>query len=120
MGVIGWCFGGGWSFRTALALPDAIDAAVIYYGEPVTDRDRLDALEMPILGLFGGADQGIPVARVREMEAALDALGKDATIVVYDGANHAFANPSGRRYDAEAAEDAWTRTTAFLAEHLTR
>jgi carboxymethylenebutenolidase len=118
VGAIGWCFGGGWSLRTALALPDSLDAAVVYYGQPVTERDRLARLNVPVLGLFGGADQGIPVARVREMEATLHELGKDATIVVYEGANHAFANPSGDRYDAEAAEDAWDRTVAFFAEHL--
>jgi carboxymethylenebutenolidase len=115
---IGWCFGGGWSLRTALALPDALDAVVVYYGEPVTDRDRLATLEMPILGLFGGADQGIPVERVREMERVLGELGKDARILVYEGAGHAFANPSGERYHALAAEDAWNTTTQFLARHL--
>ncbi len=55
---------------------------------------------------------------VREFESALNELGKDATIVVYDGANHAFANPTGTRYNAEAAEDAWEKTTAFFATHL--
>jgi carboxymethylenebutenolidase len=40
--------------------------------------------------------------------------------VIYDDADHAFANPSGTRYDAEAAADAWRRTLAFLAEHLAR
>jgi carboxymethylenebutenolidase len=118
VGVIGWCFGGGWSLRTALMLPDAIDAAVIYYGRLVTDRERLERLEMPILGIFGAEDGGIPVETVREFEAALDALGKDARIHVYEGAEHAFANPSGTRYDAEAAGDAWTKTLAFFEEHL--
>lgn len=116
VGAIGWCFGGGWALETALALPDSLDAVVVYYGEPVTDRARLAPLQMPLLGLFGGADGGIPVAQVRQMEAALQELGKDVTIVVYEGAGHAFANPSGQRYDAEAAEDAWARTTAFLSE----
>lgn len=118
VGSIGWCFGGGWSLRTALALPEALDAAVIYYGQVITDRDRLAALEVPILGLFGAEDQGIPVAGVREFESTLQGLGKDVTVRVYEGANHAFANPSGGRYDAEAAEDAWALTTSFFAEHL--
>jgi carboxymethylenebutenolidase len=52
------------------------------------------------------------------MEAALGELGKDATIHIYEGAGHAFANPSGTRYQPEAAKDAWARTTAFFAEHL--
>lgn len=118
IGVIGWCFGGGWSLQTALLLPDQIDAAVIYYGQLVTDRDRLATLEIPILGLFGADDQGIPVAGVREFEAALKALGKDADIRVYDGAGHAFANPSGTRYQPDAAKDAWDRTLAFFAKNL--
>jgi carboxymethylenebutenolidase len=116
-GVIGWCFGGGWSLQTALMLPE-LDAAVMYYGRVVTDPDELKALEAPLLGLFGAEDQGISVAGVREMEAALETLGKDTTIVVYPGAGHAFANPSGTRYQPEAAKDAWEKTTAFFAEHL--
>jgi carboxymethylenebutenolidase len=118
VGSIGWCFGGAWSLRTALLLPDRLDAAVIYYGRLETDRDRLATLTMPILGLFGGADQGIPVEGVREFEATLKALGKNAEIHVYDGAGHAFANPSGTRYQPEAAKDAWERTLAFLAANL--
>jgi carboxymethylenebutenolidase len=118
VGTVGWCFGGGWSLQTALMFPDQIDATVIYYGRLVTDAAELEPLQMPILGLFGGEDQGIPVASVREFESALNELGKNATIVVYDGADHAFANPSGPRYNAEAAEDAWERTTAFFAENL--
>lgn len=118
MGVLGWCFGGGWSLEAALALPESVDAAVMYYGRAVTDRDRLARLDAPLLGHFGGADTGIPLDGVRAMEAALRGLGRDATVHVYEGAGHAFANPSGQRYDAAAAELAWARTTEFLARHL--
>ena len=118
VGTIGWCFGGGWSLQTALALPEDVDATVIYYGRLVTDQDELAPLQMPILGLFGAEDQGIPVDSVNAFEASLNALGKDAAIHIYEGADHAFANPSGTRYDAAAAEDAWRRTTAFLRSHL--
>jgi carboxymethylenebutenolidase len=118
VGVIGWCFGGGWSLATALNEPDGIDATVIYYGRLVTDEAELAVLDSPILGIFGALDEGIPVATVREFEAALDSLGKEASIHVYEGANHAFANPTGTRYQAEAAADAWARTLAFFAEHL--
>jgi carboxymethylenebutenolidase len=120
VGVLGWCFGGAWSLETALALGDGIDAAVMYYGRVQTDPKALAALKAPLLGLFGGKDQGIPVDAVRQMEQALAGLGKDATIVVYPDADHAFANPSGARYDAAAATDAWAKTTAFLARHLKR
>jgi carboxymethylenebutenolidase len=118
VGVIGWCFGGGWSLRTALAFPDEIDATVIYYGRLTTDPQELQTLSSPILGIFGALDEGIPVATVREFQAGLDALGKEASIHVYDGANHAFANPSGTRYNEAAAEDAWAKTLTFFTQYL--
>jgi carboxymethylenebutenolidase len=116
---IGWCFGGGWSLRTALLLPDQLDAAVIYYGAQLeTDPDKLSTLQMPILGLFGSLDTNPSPATVHEFESNLNALDKTAEIKIYEGANHAFANPSGTRYNAEAAEDAWKRTLAFLDRYL--
>ncbi len=118
VGVLGWCFGGGWSLRTGLAFPDQIDAVVIYYGHLITDPAQLAVLTMPILGHFGEADQGIPIEDVRRFEQALGEVGADATIYVYPGAGHAFANPSGRNYQAEAAETSWTRTLEFLKENL--
>ncbi|MFO0605670.1 MAG: dienelactone hydrolase family protein [Polyangiales bacterium] len=118
MGVVGWCFGGGWSLQAALALPAQVDAAVMYYGRVEADPARLAALDAPLLGLFGGADTGIPVEGVRQMESALRGLGRDVTIQVYEGAGHAFANPSGERYQPAAADDAWRRTVDFFARHL--
>jgi len=118
VGTIGWCYGGGWSLQTALALPDKVDATVIYYGRLVTDEDELAPLQMPILGFFGAEDQGITVDSVHAFEKALKALGKDASIHIYDGANHAFANPSGRSYQPEAAKDAWAKTLTFFDANL--
>ena len=118
VGTIGWCFGGGWSLATALALPDKVAATVMYYGRVVTDKAELEKLQMPVLGFFGAEDQGIPVESVREFEAALKSLGKDAEIHIYEGAGHAFANPSGQNYQEEPAKDSWTRTLAFFAKHL--
>jgi carboxymethylenebutenolidase len=118
VGVIGWCFGGTWALRGALAMPEEIDAVVVYYGHPVTDRAELERLRMPLLGLFGAEDQGIPVRDVREFEAILRGLGANAEIRIYEGAGHAFANPSGNRYDAPIAADAWRRTVAFLKRYL--
>ena len=118
VGSIGWCLGGAMSLRLALQLPEELDAAVIYYGRLVTDPAELAPLRMPILGIFGAQDRGIPVESVREFEMALQALGKTHQIVVYDNADHAFANPSGTRYQPEAAADAWQRTLAFLDEYL--
>ncbi|MEL6616549.1 MAG: dienelactone hydrolase family protein [Bacteroidota bacterium] len=115
---LGWCFGGMWSLRTALALPDDLDAAVIYYGRPVTEADALRPLAMPVLAHFGEADDSIPMETVQAFESALDEAGVAHDVYTYPDAAHAFANPSGQAYDAEAAESAWARTSAFLAEHL--
>lgn len=118
IGVIGWCFGGGWSLQTALAVPEKIDAAVVYYGKVTTDPAALAALDAPLLGIFGAEDPSIPTEQVRAFEAALDEAGKTATIEIYEDAGHAFANPSGERYVPEAAEDAWVKTINFLDRHL--
>ena len=102
-----------------MLFPNQLDAAVIYYGgQLVTDANRLSPLEMPILGLFGALDSNPSVETVKQFESALKSVGKSPEIYIYDGANHAFANPSGSRYNPEAAEAAWTRTTAFLERYL--
>ncbi len=118
IGTIGWCLGGRWSLRAALLFPDQIDATVIYYGSVKVTDAELATLRMPILGLFGSKDRVVPLPTVTAFEAALQRLGKKADIRVYEGADHAFANPSGTAYDAPAAEDAWRRTTAFLKDNL--
>jgi carboxymethylenebutenolidase len=118
IGVIGWCFGGGWSLNTAMLLPDKIDAVVIYYGRVVADKEKLAPIQAPILGLFGGKDKGIPVEGVRAFEKSLKELNKNAVVHIYEDADHAFANASGGNFNAEAAKDAWQRTTAFLGKHL--
>ena len=120
IGSIGWCFGGSWSLETALLFPKELDAAVIYYGGQIGEAttEELSTLEMPILGIFGAEDSSIPLQTVSEFESTLDELGKEAEIIVYENAGHAFANPSGQNYVPEAAERAWTQTEEFLNEHL--
>jgi len=120
VGVVGWCFGGGWALETALALGKKLDAAVMYYGRVKTDPKELAPLAAPLLGHFGALDRGIPVEGVRAFEKALGDAGKDATIYVYEDADHAFANPTGSRYQEAAATLSWQRTTAFFAKHLKR
>ncbi|MDX1443283.1 MAG: dienelactone hydrolase family protein [Gammaproteobacteria bacterium] len=117
--AMGWCLGGSMAMNTALLYPQQLDALVIYYGH-VTDvsPEQLAELKMPILGLFGAEDRGIPVDGVERFRDQLNALGKDATIVIYDDAGHAFANPTGSSYQADAAEDAWDRTLKFLDRSL--
>ena len=117
-GSLGWCFGGGWSLNTAMLFPDDLDAAVIYYGQVTDNEDRLRDIGAPILGLFGGKDRGIPVDSVQRFEAALERLRKEYEIHIYPNASHAFANPTGRAYDRDVADDAWQRTLEFLRTHL--
>jgi len=72
----------------------------------------------PVLGLYGEADQGIPAADVREMEAALKAAGKTAEFVVYPGAPHAFHADYRPSYLPEAAKDGWSRCVAWFTRYL--
>ena len=118
VGVIGWCLGGRWSLQTALLMPDTIDAAVIYYGNVTSDHEQLGRLEMPVLGHFASNDQVVPTQSVIDFEAAMQELGKDVDVYIYEGAQHGFSNPSGQAYNAEYAEQAWGRTTAFLSQNL--
>ncbi len=116
---LGWCFGGSWSLKTALLFPDTLDAAVIYYGgELETNPEVLKTLQMPILGIFGQLDKRPSPETVKAFETALNSLNKEADIYIYPNADHAFANPSGQRYNPEAAMDAWEKTQQFLAEYL--
>ncbi len=117
LGVIGWCFGGNWSLRSGLLLRD-LDAIAIYYGQLILAPEALDGIEAPVIGFFGEDDSSIPVQDVENFESTLNDLGKVADISLYPGVGHAFANPSGQNYDAEAAEDAWEKTTAFFEANL--
>lgn len=118
IGSLGWCFGGGWSLNTAELFPNDLDASVIYYGRVTDDEDKLRPINVPILGLFGAEDTGIPVDSVEAFRTALQRLRKDHEIHIYPGAGHAFANPTGTNYNAEAATDAWNKTVEFLGRHL--
>lgn len=118
IGTIGWCLGGRWSLRTALLLPEDIDATVIYYGSVQVPEEELARLRMPILGLFASRDRVVPLPTVEAFRDTMRRLGRPLELKIYEGADHAFANPSGTAYDAAAAEDAWRLTTAFLAREL--
>jgi carboxymethylenebutenolidase len=118
IGSLGWCFGGGWSLNAARLFPDTLDASVIYYGQVTSDDELLRPIEVPILGLFAADDSGIKVASVEAFRDALERLRKNFEVHVYPGVGHAFANPTGRNYDAATAEDAWQRTLEFLHRHL--
>ena len=118
IGALGWDFGGSWALNTAILFPDDLDAAVIYYGQVTSDEGRLAPIDVPILGLFGANDRGIPVATVQKFERALQNLGKDHEIEIYLEAKHAFADSTGQNYNAAVAEQAWARVLKFLDQHL--
>jgi len=116
--AIGWCMGGGYSLDVALQEP-TLAADVINYGHLATDPDALKKINAPILGLFGGQDQGITPDDVHKFEAAMKQLGKKIQIEIYDDAGHAFENPNNKEgYRPADAADAWKRTVNFLAETL--
>lgn len=117
IGSIGWCFGGGQSLNLALNNQD-MDATVIYYGSLVTDQESLSSISWPVLGIFAGLDTGIPVDSVNAFESTLDELGIPNEIHIYEGVNHAFANPSGERYAPDESQDAWNKTLEFLESSL--
>jgi carboxymethylenebutenolidase len=118
IGAIGWCMGGGYSLDVALQEP-TLAADVINYGHLATDPGALKKINAPILGSFGGKDQGITPDDVHKFEAAMKQLGKKVEMKIYDDAGHAFENPNNKDgYRPADAADAWKRTVAFFAENL--
>ena len=115
-GVVGWCFGGMWSLQISLHYPT--DATIIFYGHLVTDASELASLRGNVLGIFGGQDKGIRIEMVRAFEAALKEAGKEHEICIYEQADHAFANPSSKLYNAEAADLAWKKVMDFVQSFL--
>jgi dienelactone hydrolase len=115
---LGWCFGGGQSLQLALNSDRPLAATVIYYGNLVTDQQQLSKITWPVLGIFGSADQSIPVSSVKQFDASLDANGTPNEIYIYEGVGHAFANSSGDNYAPRETQDAWQKTLAFLDRHL--
>ena len=116
VGSVGWCFGGGWSLNTALATD--VDAAVIYYGNVNKTPEQVATLNAPLMGHFGTFDKSINKEMVEGFEQSLETAGKSLYKFYWYDADHAFANPTGGRYDAEDAQLAWTRTQAFFDYHL--
>jgi carboxymethylenebutenolidase len=115
---IGWDLGGGWSLQTALMYPNQLDAMIMYYGQVLTEADRLASLNVPVLGFFAADDESIPVREVQDFRAVLTDLGKVSEILIVPRVNHAFANPSDANYNEQAASEAWKTTLEFLERHL--
>jgi carboxymethylenebutenolidase len=123
LGVTGFCWGGGATWRDCETFPD-FKAGVAWYGPlqagPYPRRPPLadvKDLKCPVLGLYGGQDKGIPQADVEAMRAAAKAAGKQVEIVVYPDAQHGFLADYRTSYNLAAAEDGWKRMLAFFAAH---
>jgi carboxymethylenebutenolidase len=126
IGIVGFCFGGRTTFLAALRRP--LGAAVGFYGGGiVTGRfpqfptliDESGSLQTPWLGLFGDADQSIPVDDVERLRTTLDQQTSVAHEVVrYAGAEHGFNCDQRPSYHADAAADAWERTLGWFSTHL--
>jgi len=117
--VMGWCFGGGIALSYALG-GEHHDATAIFYGSLVEDPVELARLSHPVYGTFAEMDQGIPPDQVERFAAALDSIGIDNDIHVYDAVNHGFwlrvdEDPELRE---APARDAWSRLKRFLARVL--
>ena len=117
VGAVGFCWGGAFVNRLAVAAGDSLDAGVVYYG-PAPDPSEAAKVQAPLMIHHAGLD-----ARVAQTlwpwVAALRAAGKPVTYFNYEGANHAFNNDtSAERYDKAAADLAWKRTLRFFRRHL--
>ena len=115
IGVMGFGWGGERAFLYATVNP-ALKAAVVFYGSPPPE-DKLAAVETPVLGNYAENDARV-TPTVAATHAAMQRLGKSYDAKIYPAAEPAFFNDTGPRYDEAAAQDAWTRTIAFLKKHL--
>jgi carboxymethylenebutenolidase len=122
LGVMGFCRGGRQTWLYAAHNPH-LKAAVAFYGplggepspiQPQTALDIAGQIECPLLGLYGGQDQGIPVESVRQAEAKAKAAHKIIEIVIYDDAPHGFHADYRPSYRQADAEDAWKRTLTWF------
>lgn len=125
LGITGFCWGGRIAWLYAAHNP-RLKAAVAWYGRLVGETSETTPrhpvslaadLKAPVLGLYGGADQGIPVSSIDEMRAACKAAGKTCEIIVYPGTPHAFYADYRPSYRAEPAKDGWARMLAWFKQH---
>ena len=115
VGAVGFCWGGGTVNTLATSAPD-LKAGVAYYGRQVTEG--IDKIQAALLLHYAGLDERINEG-IEAYKAALEAAGKDVTIHIYEGAQHAFNNDTSEaRYSKEAADLAWSRTVEFFKTHL--
>jgi carboxymethylenebutenolidase len=122
--TVGFCMGGSLSFYAG-TLGLGLQGVIGFYAGLTRTRGAVtptlgfvDRIEAPLLGLFGGADQGIPQEDVKRFDEALDRDGQEHDIVVYPGAPHSFFDRKAEEF-AAASADAWSRVQGFIADHGT-
>ena len=115
IGTIGFCWGGGQSFRYATNNPN-LRAAVVAYGPP-PDTAAMNRIKAPVLGIYGEDD-----ARINEslpmVTAAMQSSGKTFTSEVYPGTGHGFLKPGRQGYDTPERARAWKRILEFYRARL--
>jgi carboxymethylenebutenolidase len=125
LGITGFCWGGRIVWLYAAHNPN-LKAGVAWYGRLVGQTDELHPknpidiaaqIKAPVLGLYGGADGGIPISTVDQMRQALKDAGKTAEIVVYPDAPHGFHADYRPTYRKDPAEDGWKRLQDWFKTH---
>ena len=117
IGVIGFCFGGTYSFKLATAQP-GLACAVPFYGHANLPDDEISKIKCPILAFYGDKDTGL-TDKLPELDAQMKKAGVDFTYKVYPGAMHAFFNDTNSvTFNQAAATDAWRLSLQFLNKHL--
>lgn len=117
VGAVGFCWGGAYVNRLAVAAGERLDAAVSFYG-PAPDPSEAAKVEAPLQIHLAELDDRVNRTAFPWIEALREA-GKPVTFFYYEGVNHAFHNDtSAERYDEAAAQLAWRRTLRFFNRHL--
>ncbi len=116
-GVVGFCYGGRASLNYSLH-NDQLAATVIFYGAPETDPEVLKALPGPVLGIFGGADNSIPLTDVSAFEVALGQAGITNEITIYENQPHAFVTNMEAIRSGGVQAEAWAQMLGFLDQNL--
>jgi carboxymethylenebutenolidase len=118
VGAIGMASGGSWALRAGIALPNELDAVVMYYGQIITDPVALRELTAPVLGHFADLDESILAADARLFRVRLIEAGRRAEINIYPNVQAGFASEGSAAYNAAVADEAWQATLAFLDLNL--
>ncbi|MFZ4373171.1 MAG: dienelactone hydrolase family protein [Mycobacterium sp.] len=117
LAAVGFCFGGGLVWRLLTAGEPRLAAAIPFYGPIPDDPDFAGSKNAAVLAFYGSLDQRV-TSTEPAAKAALERAGLVNELVVEQGADHAFFNDSGQRYDAVAAADAWQRLQDWLSRYL--